>query len=111
MPSIGPFAVQLSLDGHGERLPAGGLPPGDRGAEVGGEPGQTGDLVLMACHSAAEGVLVAVVGAFGADEPGEGRVGFGFVHQQRIVRGQRLGLAERQHRVADVADLPGVHGR
>ena len=70
--------------------------------------------VAMCCSSradgAAQGVLVALMSAFGADEAGQVGVGFCLVHQQRVVRRQGLGFAERQHGVADVPDLPGFQG-
>ena len=64
--------------------------------------------LLVAGDGVAQGVLVAEVGAFGADEAGQGGVGFGLVHEQRVAGGEGLDLAERQGGVADVADLAGV---
>ena len=68
------------------------------------------DVLFQPGDGAAQGVLVALMSAFGADEAGQAGVGFCLVHQQRVVRRQGLGLAERQHGVADVPDLPGVQG-
>ena len=102
------LGVSVPVDGHGEGLAAGVLPTGDGGVDVGGELGQAGDVLLVAGDGVAQRVLVAQVGAFGAGEAGEGGVGFGFVHEQRVAGGQGLDLAERQRDVADVADLAGV---
>jgi hypothetical protein len=51
---------------------------------------------------------VAVVGAFGAFQPGQVGVGFGFVHQQGVAGGQGLDLVVGQGGVTDVLDFADI---
>ena len=64
--------------------------------------------MLVLGDGVAQRVLVAGVGAFGALQAGQGGVGFGFVHQQRVAGGEGFDFAVGQGGVADVADLAGV---
>ena len=105
---VGALVVADLVDGHGEVLATGVLPPGDRGVDGVGERGEPGDLGLEVADRVAERVLVAQVGSFGALKPGQGGVGFGFIDEQRVAGGDGLDLAEGQGGVADVGDFAGV---
>ncbi len=56
---VGALAVGAAVNGHGERIAAGVLPPGDGGVDVVGEPGLCGDVLLQAGDGAAQAVLGA----------------------------------------------------
>jgi hypothetical protein len=91
---VGALVVADLVDGHGEVLAAGVLPPGDRGVHGFGEHREPIDLGPEVADRVAERVLVAQVGAFGALEPSQGSVGFGLVQEQRVAGGDGLDLAE-----------------
>jgi hypothetical protein len=92
--SLGPLGVVAAVDGYGEGVTAGVVQPGDRDVDVTGQLAQVPDVGLVAFDGVLQRGLVAVVGTLGALEPGEGSVGFGFVHQQRVAGGQGLDFAE-----------------
>src|SRR5258708_28807899 len=108
LPGFGALEIAAIADGHGKLVSSGVLAAGDGGVNVSDERRQRGDLALVPGDRMAERVLVAVVGTLSALQAGERGVGFGLVHEQRVAGRERLHLAERQGRVADVGDLAGV---
>lgn len=76
-----------AADSHGELASAGVLAAAYGGVGVVSLPGEIGDSLFEAGDGVPERLLAALVGAFGALEPGQFGVGFCFVDEQRVACG------------------------